>query len=266
MAPDPNEAMLLEQINYRALLPVAQAMPGYELILRDDVILSSSELLPVPDTTHACLLKAAPERADDLITEVVDYFSGKGLLPAIYLSPACTPLDLPERLARRGFVAQESEEAWVILDDLDLFKFYARHPQFSVEPIEPDDALVFAEVFLVAMDQPVEFAPMLAELLHPSVGLPTISHYLGWFDGQVIGTISLIKHDTYGIVGSTSVLPDFRRSKAAVELFFAVFSEAQQQGLTRLFAQTELGSTAERLLLANHFRRAFTRRPYVFAS
>ena len=83
----------LEWANYAATLATAQVTPGIDVIQRDDVIITSSEIFPSPDANHACLLRATPQTADDLIAEVVDCFKPKGLPTTISVS--YTHLTLP---------------------------------------------------------------------------------------------------------------------------------------------------------------------------
>ena len=97
------EIIELERANYAAMLPVARVTPGLDVIIRDDIIMTSSKVFPTPDTTHACLLQATPDTVDNLIVQVIDYFQSQGLPTAIYVSPACTPADLPRYLISRGF-------------------------------------------------------------------------------------------------------------------------------------------------------------------
>lgn len=262
MDTQPHEAAQLERVNYLAILPVAEVTPGLDVVLRDDVILSSSSVFPAPDTTHACQLRTTPQAASSLIDEVISYFRSRDLPVVIYLSPACTPVDLPDRLAASGFVPSGAPESWVVLDDLSRIQYRSRRSDIEISVVEPDTAQAFAETFLAAFEQPVELAPLLLEVLRPSIGVPTVTHYLAREAGQWIGTVSLTTHDTYGILGSVGILPTHRRSSVSIELFDAAYKEAQQRGLTTMFAQTELDSTAEQLLTTNHFRRAFLRQAY----
>lgn len=250
----------IERLNYEALLPAAQVTEGAEMVLRDDVILTSSQSFPSPDSTHACLLKATPETIDALLDEVTAYFQDKGLPTTIYVSPACTPTDIPDRLLKRGFVENEYKESWVLLEKLEDFRFQPFNEQVVLHRVTPDSVTEFAETFLAAFEQPVEFAPALAELLKPSASLPDTFHYLGKVGEENIGTISLIRYQDYGIIGSGGIVPAHRKSKMVAALFFAAFTAAQNHKIRGLFGQTELGGRAEQLLLPNNFRRLFVRR------
>ncbi|MBZ0308846.1 MAG: hypothetical protein K8I82_22455 [Anaerolineae bacterium] len=255
-----SEAAFLERLNYEALVPAAAITDGVELILREDVILTSSQQFPAPDSTHACLLRAASDTADALLDEVIAYFMDKGLTPTIYISPACTPDDWPERLLQRGFVESEYQETWIILDRLEDFHFQDFNQQVMLHRVTPEDVLAFAETFLTAFEQPVEIAPLLADMLRPSTTLPDTFHYLARLNGENAGTVSLIRSQTYGIIGSGGIVPAHRRSKIIAALFYAAYGEAQKHGIRSIFGQTQTGSYMEQLLTSNHFRPAFTRR------
>ncbi len=159
---DIEEIAALELANYQATLPITQVTPGLDLSLRDDVILTSSEIFPSPDTTHACLLRAMPERVDDLIDEVVDYFSSRELPTTIFVSPACRPSDLSKRLKKRGFERQE-KEAWMVLD-LSSKEVPPSLGKVKIKQITRDEALIFANTFMASYEMPLDYAPGMVQL------------------------------------------------------------------------------------------------------
>jgi hypothetical protein len=252
----------LERANYAATLPIAQVTPGLDIVLRDDVVITSSEAFPAPDTTHACLLQATAQTVDDLIAEVVAYFQAKGLPTTVFVSPACTPPDLPDRLEDQGLVRQERPEAWMVLDHLQDVELPPLSPKVAVRQIAPEEALTFAQVFMVAFDMPVDFAPYMAQLLAPSIGLPGVHHTIALLGGQPVGTFSLLCYERFGIIGSAGVLPAHRRSGAAHNLAIQAAAEAQAGGIDTLIAQTAAGTSLERLMRISGFQRAFTRTCY----
>ena len=109
------EIATLERANYEANWAIAQITPGLDVCLRNDVVFTSSEVFPSPDTNHACLVQATAETVDDLISEIIAYYTAKELPPVIFVSPACTPSDLSRRLAGYGF-EKGDKEAWMTLD------------------------------------------------------------------------------------------------------------------------------------------------------
>lgn len=252
----------LERANYAATLPIAQVTPGLDIVLRDDVIITSSEAFPAPDTTHACLLRATAQTADDLIAEVVVYFQAKGLPTAVFVSPACTPPDLPARLEDQGFVRQETLEAWMVLNHLQDVEIPPLSPRVAVRKIAPEEALTFAQIFMAAFDMPVDFAPYMAQSLAPSIGLPQVYHTIALLDGQPVGTFSLLCYERFGIIGSAGVLPAYRRSGAAHNMAIQAAAEAKARGIDTLIAQTAAGAPLERLARISGFQRAFTRTCY----
>lgn len=252
----------LEWANYAATLVTAQVTPGFDITLRDDVIMTRSEIFPSPDANHACLLRATPQTVDSLIAEVVDCFKPKGLPTTIFISPACTPTDLPERLLEQGFVKQEAEEAWIVLDHLLDFEIPPPFPNIVVRPITRSEVLTFAEIFMTAFDMPVDFAPYMAQLLEPSLDLPDVHHYLALVDGQPAGIMSLLRYENFGVFGSGGVMPAHRKSGAATNLTIKAATDAQKHGVDTLMGQTKAGTPLERLLRISGFKKVFTRTCY----
>jgi hypothetical protein len=255
----------LEWANYAATLPCAEVTPGLDVVLRKDVILTSSKAFPAPDANHACLLRAAPGSVGGVIAELTDYFQSKGLPVAVYVSPACTPGDLPAALLNRRFHKLEEEEAWLILEDLPNLSIPSPLPGVTVKRVTKDDVRPFAQVFTTAFSLPTDFASAIAQLLEPSVGLPNASHYLAMRGSQPIGTCSLLGYETFGVLGSAGVLPDQRRSGAATNLVIQALRDAREEGLETIVLQTAAGTPLERLLCISGFTMAFTRSCYVLS-
>ena len=254
----------LERTNYEATLAIVQATPGLELCLKPDVILTSSDIFPFPDTTHACLLRATPQTVDHLIDEVTTYFKAKGISPAIFVSPACTPANLGERLLGRGFVRQEAEEAWLTLDPLPTLDLLPVG-DIGVQRLDPTEAFTFASIFMTAFDLPLDFAPAMAQLLVPSLQVPGVYHYLARYQEQPVGICSLICYQKVGILGSAGVIPALRGSKAIFTLIVRAIQQAHREGVETLLLQTTAGAPLERLLRINGFKRVFTRIGYTLS-
>ena len=249
----------LEWANYAAMLSTAQATPGLELHLREDVILTSSRIFPTPDANHACLLRTTPEKVETLIAEVKEYFRSQDLPATIFISPACAPSDLAERLGRLGFIEQEMRETWMTLDHLLDREIPALLPQVTVRPIDQEQVSTFADTFVAAFEMPADFSPYLAQLLEHSIGLPNVHHYLALIDGQTVGTCSLLRSEKIGVLGSAGVMPEHRRGGAATNLAIKAAQDARKQGVDTLMVQTTVGAWLERLLRINGFEKAFTR-------
>jgi GNAT superfamily N-acetyltransferase len=255
----------LEWANYAATQSAAQVTPGLELVLREDVILTGSAVLPMPDANHACLVRSTDRAVSGVLDEVITYFQSRDIPPTFYLSPACTPPDLPARLAARGFAKQAKEEAWMVVRDIPNVDLPRSMPNVAVRPIGRDQVATFAKVFLEAFGMPAEFTPPFVQLLEPSVGLENTRHYLA-FDGErPVGTCSLLTYGPYGVLGSAGVIRSRRGRGAATNLAVAAVKEARRRGITTVMLQTTAGTLLERLLRIYGFERVFTRTCYGFS-
>jgi len=152
------------------------------------------------------------------------------------------------------------------LDHLLDFEIPSPPSKIVVRQIARNEALIFASIFMTAFDMPVEFAPYMAQLLEPSVGLPGVRHYIALVDGQPVGICSLLCYESVGILASTGVAPAHRGCGVASSLAIKAASEARQQRVDTLILQTTAGTALERLLSISGFRKVFTRSCYVLPS
>ena len=265
MRNDPRHVADLERINYLATQPIVQVIPDMELILREDVILTSSKTFPSPDANHACLMRANIQTANQLLDEVIDYFTEREINPTIFISPACTPADWHERLISRGFTKQAGEEAWMVYYDLQAAKAPPVDSRIVVKQVSPADVPVYAEVMAAAFEMPPEWIPVLASQLLPSVGLPGIHYYLGFIDHQPVATLNLKCFQNYASVGAASVIPRYRGSKTLYTLAAKVLLEAQQMDIDVILLQTTLGPVFERFIRICGFATAFKRHCYMLS-
>lgn len=263
MKTEPHQIAELERINYLATQPIGEVIPGMEVIVRDDVILTSSRGFPSPDANHACLLRSNAQTAGPLLDEVIDYFTAKEITPAIFISPACTPDDWPERLQSRGFTRQPAEEAWLAYYDVQAVQAPGFDPRIEVKQVSKEDLPVYTEVMAAAFDMPPEWAPVLAEQLGPTVSLPDIYYYMALIDHQPVATLNLKRHQNYASIGAGSVATRYRGSKTIYTLAAKVIIEAQGMGIDVILAQTTLGPIFERFLRICGFTPAFKRCSYM---
>lgn len=252
----------LERINYLTMQPLAAVTPGVEVLPREDVILTSSQLYPAPEANHACLLRTTPEKADDVLDEVIAYFAARQVPPVVMLSPACQPADLPARLQKRGFQLQEPQETWVVMENLQKRRPPRIEVNVEVHKIGQAEARLFAQVMAAAYEMPPEYVDALAALLKPSIGLPNISHFLALLQGKPIATLTLMRYQDYVTIGSGGVLPEYRRGLPLMSMAVEVLLEAQRQGVQTVLGQTTLGPLFERFLRMCGFVIAFKRAMY----
>ena len=151
----------------------------------------------------------------------------------------------------------------MVMEKLQEVDMPSPSPGIAVRPITEPEVELFAHVFLTAFDMPRAFAPVMAQILEPSVGLPTVRHYLAWQKDQALGTCSLVSYHRFGVLGSAGVVQDRRRSGAATALVVHALMDALDQGVDTVMLQTAADTRLERLLRINGFRRAFTRSCFV---
>lgn len=253
----------LEKLIYKALVPVARATPGLNLSFRDDVILISNENLPDIDTTHACLVQTLPEQADALIAEVVDYFKMRNLPSTIFISPACTPVDIDRRLLASGFVREQAEEAWLILEGLRPIDHSITNLQMA--KIDEGRVLTFAEVMLTAWGLSTNLAPLMAQTLLPSMAVSEVNHFLGFLDDAPVAACTVVCYGKFGIMRETGVMPAYQDSQVRTDLEAMVMDNVRQQGVETLLLQTMAGPSSERYLAIHGFKSAFTRAIYTLS-
>jgi len=255
----------LERINYLTMQPVANLTPGTEMLLRPDMILTSSATYPSPDANHACLLRTDPQKVDGLMDEVITYFRAREMPPVVLVSPACLPADLPERLLARGFQRQKPDETWMVLENLQDRKIPAIERNAQVKIISRAEAPLFAEVMVTAYEMPAEWVSVLADLLAPSIGTPGITHFLAFMSGKPIATLTLMRYQDYVTIGSAGVLPEHRGGRTIFNMAVEVLGEAKRQGVETVLLQTSLGPIFERFLRICGFTLAFKRQTYMLS-
>lgn len=242
---------------------LVETVPGVEVVLRDDIVILSSHSFPSADINRAYLFRTTPERTDALIDEIVDFFKVRELLTSIMVSPACMPDDLPLRLEARGFIPQEVDEAWMVLDGLQKVRVPKLTKSVIVKRVEnKTDVAIFAKVMTGAYDMPTDWAPSLAQMLEPTVTVPGFTHYLAFVKDIPAATLTLMCHGQYAIIGSVGVLPEYRGTRAIYNMAVEVISEAKSDGVQTIVAQTSVGPKFERYLRIGGFKMAFRRTEY----
>ncbi|HQE92343.1 MAG TPA: hypothetical protein PLH19_06695 [Anaerolineae bacterium] len=255
----------LEWQNYAAMQPMVAVTPGVDLILRDDVIITSSQVFPTPDANHACLLRATRETAPALIAAVVEHFTTRELPPTVFVSPACTPVNLPELLTAQGFIRQKEQEAWMVLEKLEDLVRSAPSARVEVHSIDQSEAMTFARVFLKAFGMPEEYTGPMAEVLTPSIGLPGMFHYVATFEEQPLGVCTLICYQDLAIVGSAGVIASRRGLKVLSGLIARIYADVCAAGCRRALLQTTAEAPFERFLRIAGFKTYFVRTGYTMA-
>ena len=153
----------------------------------------------------------------------------------------------------------------MVIDDLQRFRIPSFSAAILVRRVTADQAELFAELFLRTFDMPLEYAPTMADLIRPSIGLPNVYHFMAWLDGKPVGICSLLCHQTFGVLGSAGVVTERRGSRVASNLAIAAARQALEDGVQTFMLQTTSGTWLERLLRISGFKRAFARTCYVLS-
>jgi len=260
---DAERIAALEVTNYLSMEDMLRATPTSRLIVRDDVILTSVRIFPMADMNHACLLRPAPGNVDRLIDEVTDYFKSRRLPVNIFVSPACTPPDLPARLVERGFRKQEAAEYWITLDMPPGWQPPAvASSDVAIKQITRRQVGLYARIYLAGIGMPTIFAPVMAFLLRRTFGLPHIHYYLAWLGDKPVGVGLWHSYGDMASLNGAAVLPAYRGSRVALTFAAEAAAEIHRQGIHTIVCQTVLRSM-QRVLCYYGFKRAFTRDHYV---
>jgi GNAT superfamily N-acetyltransferase len=251
----------LEWANYATTLQVAKVTPGLDVTLSESEIVTSSQAFPIPDANHACLLRTDPKDTDRALERIIEHYQSLGLPTTIYLSPACRPTDLSDRLLQRGF-AKGEQESWMVLTDWHSVTLEALSADIAIHEIDKSQAITMAQIFMVAFGMPVELAPLMAGLIEPAIGLPGVHYYLAFAKGEPVGVCSLHCHERFAVLGSAGVLPAYRGTPVSSSLGTRACWDARQHGVETLMLQTTADTSLERFLRINGFKRMFTRTCY----
>ena len=242
---------------------LVKVIPGVEVVLRDDLVILSSHSFPSADINRAYLFRTIPERTDTLIDEVVNFFKVRDLPVSIMVSPACQPDDLSQRLEARGFIRQEDDEAWMVLDGLQKIKAPKIDKSVTVKKVENTaDVTTFAEVMTGAYGMPADWTSFLAQMLEPTITVPGFAHFLAYVKGVPAATLTLMRHNQYATIGSGGVLPEYRGTRTIYNMAVEVLSEAKRDGVETVVGQTSLGPKFERYLRIGGFKLGFRRTEY----
>jgi hypothetical protein len=260
---DPQKIVEYETVIPTCIQSLSKVMSGIHAILRDDLVLIYSKDYPSADANRAFLLRETPGRIDGLIDEVITYFKERELPTTIMVSPASTPADLPQRLLKRGFIKQEPDECWLMMEHLQTIKTPKTDPRIAVKLVEKEDLGIFVETMIAAYEMMPEWAPMLEKMLEPSIGLPNINNYLAFIDGKPVATVTTMHHKEYVVVGSGGVLPQHRGSSLLFNLAVVALSQARDKGADTILAQTTVGPKFERFLRICGLKQAFKRQGYI---
>lgn len=258
----PQQALNLEWSDYARTAYFASAVPGLEVSVSSEVVFVFNPYTPMIDGNHAALLRAAPDSANRLIERIIRFYQERDMTPGVVLSPACTPSDLPERLAAHGFKPYGDPEYWLVLENCSRLERLKPSKNLDVREIEPQEISDFCRVMAAAFEMPAEAAPLLEHFFGSITGLEGVKNYLAYQNNLPAGCISLFSYQGYSAVGSAGLLPGMNSLDAGLGMMARIYQDWKQTGTHTLLLQTTLPKVEKGLRLGG-FKRAFTRSYYI---
>jgi hypothetical protein len=254
-------AMELEWSDYARTAYFATVVPGVQVCISSEVILTTDPEVPLREGNHAAMLRTTPDCTDALIERVVKHYRECGLKPCVVISPNCAPDDLPQRLQAHGFAQDGDTEYWLTLKDPLYAEALHGFGPVTIHEIGRDGVPDFCQVMVKAYEMPEGTAPLLDHAFGYITGLPGVHNYVAYVNGEPVGCASLFSYLGYGALGSVGVLPGARHLGAAFALAARGYQDWKKDGNKALVLQTMLPKL-ERLLRIGGCRRVFTRTYY----
>jgi hypothetical protein len=215
---------------YAALAPELEAALGARCETAGGAVVLIMREVPYILFNRVIGLGLREPAGEALLDDLLARFAAQGARPAVQLSPAAQPADLPDRLAARGF---RREDAWI--------KFIR-----GVEP--PPDAPTDLRVEGIGADQAPAFAAVFAEVfgippplqgwIAGCVERPGWRHYVA-FDGDTpAATGALYVTGDIGWLGMAATRPAYRRRGAQGAIIARRIRDAAALGCRRLAVET----------------------------
>jgi GNAT superfamily N-acetyltransferase len=166
-----------------------------------------------------------------------------------WTGPSTRPVDLGERLERRGFLL---EPALGMVGDIRYISAQPAEHLIRIEPVRDAAALAtWSRVLCNAFGAPQAFGDAFADLA-AAVGLgPTANfrHFLAYLNGEAVATCSLFLGAGVAGIYDVGTLPERRRRGVGAAITRAAIADAAASGYRMaILHSSELGATMYRAL------------------
>jgi hypothetical protein len=254
-------ALELEWSEYARIAYFATVVPGEQVCVSSEVILTTAPEAPLREANHAAMLRTTPDRADDLIERIIKHYQERGLEPCVVISPNCEPGDLAQRLETHGFAQEGDTEYWLTAKDTSYGERVPVPDDVTIREIGSEQVPDFCRVMAAAFEMPEDVIPILNRSFGHINSLPGVHNYLAYMGGEPIGCASLFSYLGYGVLGSMGVLPSVRHSGAMWALGERGYQDWKKDGNKVMAFQTML-PWLDQLLRAIGGERIFARTYY----
>ena len=195
-------------------------------------------------------------QVDRLIDDAIRLFQEKQYDCMFTLSPLDRPVDLGERLERRGF--KEGELASAMVCDPPTAPPV---PQTAAEiNVSPDSEY---DLWADVMCRGFGHDQTMGEVGRSVLVVPEVRRYLARVDGAPAGTTLVYSQFGMGYIDHVATLPEHRRKGVASAMIARAVADSQAMGNRWTTLETTTGSNAERVYQRQGFRIAYHRRRYI---
>ena len=195
-------------------------------------------------------------QVDRLIDDAIRLFQEKQYDCMFTLSPLDRPVDLGERLGKRGFTEGMLASA-MVYDPPTV----PPSPQTVAEiNISPDDEY---DLWADVMCRGFGHDQTMGELGRAVLIVPEVRRYLARVNGDPAGTTLIYSQFGMGYVDHVATLPGHRRKGIASAMVARAVADSQTLGNRWTALETTTGSNAERIYQRQGFRVAYHRRRYI---
>jgi ribosomal protein S18 acetylase RimI-like enzyme len=237
------------------------AVPGVEVYEGNEMIRVVSPGIPngLTNTIVRCRLSAG--NADAVIDETLAYFRARDVIPYWRLCPGDLPVDLEERLVRKGFVLAEEQPAMAA--DLARLNEHVPMPNgLTIERVTNEAAMQARHGWLRRLGEDNPFGRLLLGLWRAGGFGPDSAwqHYLGYLNGETVSWASLFYATGVAGIYAVGTMPSARRQGIGSAITLRALLDARRRGYrVGLLQSSTIGYSVYRKL---GFETCFTIKTY----
>ena len=205
---------------------------------------------------------------DILMNRIGKYFQGRDRTACLYLSPATNPANCAELLDNYDY-AQFEIEAWMFYDLGEARSDYVQSKSITISEVTWErDFEIFADIYRRGLPGPEveKYIDATRDGQRYKPPLVDIRYFVGKYDGEPAGMISLLQIGRYAGVYAVATVEEFKRKGLARALNSHVCRLAITQGAESIFLQTVSGEDAEAVFQRLGYSTLYVREGYTTSS